>query len=101
MAIKRCKTSFAVVTGGTPRVVRVGALVEDTDPVLKGRENLFEDAEAFVSAQTARRVEQATARPGERRSITRPLAKRAPAKAAAKRTEPKKDPKDQKGGEGQ
>lgn len=77
MPIKRCKASFAVSVNGVPRMVTAGQLVDASDPVIKGREALFEDAETYVSDR-APRVEQATAEPGERRSVL-------PRKAAAKK----------------
>lgn len=107
MAIKRCKASFAVIVNGAPRVVTAGQLVDDSDPVVKGREASFEDVETYVSERKAR-VEQATADPGERRSVGRPPAKKAAApakKAAAKpeatpeaKQEPKAEPKSNEGG---
>lgn len=93
MAIKRCKSSFAVHVGGSPRVVVAGTLVDADDPIVRGHEALFEDVETYMSdkADRAARVEQATAAPGERRSV---LPAAAAKKAAAKkpeRPEPKKD----------
>ncbi|MFG2328253.1 hypothetical protein ACGFMM_01370 [Streptomyces sp. NPDC048604] len=84
MAIKRCKASFAVVVNGAPRVVTAGQLVDENDPIVRGREVNFEDVETYVSERKAR-VEQATAEPGERRSVGRPAAKKSaasPKKAA-------------------
>ena len=49
-------------------VVVAGDLVDDNDPIVKGREALFEPAEAAVKPSS---VEQATAAPGERRSAVR------------------------------
>lgn len=83
MAIKRCRASFAVSVGGVPRMVTVGQLVEASDPVIKGREHLFEDVETHVSDR-ALKVEQATADPGERRSVLPPRKQSAAKKAAAK-----------------
>jgi len=83
MAIKRCKASFAVSANGVPRMVTAGQLVDANDPVIKGREALFEDVETFMSDKAARqapKVEQATAEPGEKRSVAPP---RAPAKKTA------------------
>lgn len=80
MAIKRCRASFAASVRGVPRVMAVGTLVSEDDPILKGREHLFEDAEVHV--QERARVEQATAEPGRRRSLTRPVGKRTAAKPA-------------------
>jgi hypothetical protein len=65
--------------------MRPGQLVADDDPVIKGREHLFEDVDAFMERQTPR-VEQATAEPGARRSLTRPKKQAAAKKAAAKKT---------------
>lgn len=93
MAIKRCKSSFATSVRGVPRVMKTGQLVTDDDPVLKGREHLFEDVEAAVRDVP---VEDASAAPGRRRSLTR-AAKRAQArpvkKAAAKPPVKKADTK--------
>lgn len=71
MAIKRCKSPFSIWKNGVPRVITGGQLIEDTDPVYKGHEHLFEDVETFVSekAERAAVVEQATAAPGEKRSV--------------------------------
>lgn len=83
MAIKRCKAAFAVSVNGVPRMVTVGQLVDASDPVIKGREALFEDVETHVSEKAARpapQVERATAEPGEKRSVTPPR------KTAAKKT---------------
>ncbi|WND33957.1 hypothetical protein RI578_06470 [Streptomyces sp. BB1-1-1] len=97
MAIKRCKSSFATSVRGVPRVMKVGALVNDDDPVLKGREHLFEDVEAAVREAP---VEDASAAPGRRRSLTRAAVKRAAGKPArqaaakpAKQAAPKAEPK--------
>lgn len=90
MAIKRCKASFAASVNGTPHMFKVGQLVDAGDPVIRGREGLFEDVETYVSGREAARVEQATAEPGAKRSVGRP----APAKKAAapaKRAEAKSD----------
>lgn len=83
MAIKRCKAPFSVWTDGVPRVISGGQLIEDTDPVYKGHEHLFEDVATYMSERDSR-VEQATAGPGEKRSVA-PAAKKAagPAKKAA------------------
>jgi hypothetical protein len=89
MAIKRSKASFAAVVNGVPQVIPVGYLVEDGHPVLKGREHLFEDADTHV-ARRDKRVEQATAAPGEKRAVSRPTR---PAR-------PRGKAKDEKAGEG-
>lgn len=69
MPIKRCKASFTMFVGGSPRIVNAGDLVDKNDPVIKGREALFEDVETYVSDRTPAPVEQATAAPGERRDV--------------------------------
>lgn len=72
MVIKRCREAFAASVDGTPRMYTVGMLVDGSDPVIKGREALFEDVETHVSDKAARQapqVERATAEPGERRSL--------------------------------
>lgn len=48
------------------RVINAGDIVSSTDPVAKGRAHLFDPIE------TAATVEQATAAPGERRTVHRP-----------------------------
>lgn len=88
MAIKRCTSAFAASVDGVPRMYTVGQLVDASDPVIKGREGLFEDVETHMADKAARqapRVEQATAEPGEKRSVGRP------AKKTAARPEPKSD----------
>lgn len=47
------------------RGVRVGDLVDPKDPIVKGREALFEQADAPT------RVESASAAPGEKRAVKR------------------------------
>jgi hypothetical protein len=71
--IRRCRESFTVWTKGSPRVVAAGDLVDAGDPVVKGREHLFEDVDAFMASRSAR-AEQATAAPGERREVSTPRA---------------------------
>lgn len=83
MAIKRCVAAFAASADGVPRMYTVGMLVDASDPVIKGREGLFEDVDTHMADKAARqapRVEQATAEPGEKRSVGRPAAKKAAAK---------------------
>jgi hypothetical protein len=65
----RAKTYFVTATN-PPRVVRAGDLVGDKDPVLKGREDLFEPVEEYLDRRS--NIEQATAAPGERRSVAVP-----------------------------
>ena len=84
MPIKRCVAAFAASVDGVPRMYTVGMLVDASDPVIKGREGLFEDVDTHMADKAARqapRVEQATAEPGEKRSVApRPAAKKAAAK---------------------
>lgn len=89
MPIKRCVAAFAASVDGTPRMYTVGLLVDASDPIIKGREHLFEDVETHVADKAARqapRVEQATAGPGEKRSLAPPPAAK---RTAAKKTAPK------------
>lgn len=98
MAIKRCKSSFAASVDGTPRMYNVGQLVDSSDPVIKGREALFEDVETHVAEKAAHRssgAERATAEPGEKRSV-QPVRKPFAKKAAAK---PQTAEKGDKGGQ--
>lgn len=84
MPIKRCVAAFADSPNGVPRMFTVGQLVDASDPVIKGRESHFEDVETHMADKAARqtpRVEQATAEPGEKRSVApRQQAKKAAAK---------------------
>ncbi|MFD3532042.1 hypothetical protein [Streptomyces sp. NPDC058664] len=80
MAIKRAKSSFVAYIDGAPRLVNAGDLIDDSDPVVTGREALFGSIEDHVAGM-GRSVEQATAGPGERRSVGRPPVKKAAAKS--------------------
>lgn len=61
----RAVTSFIVADKkGIGRLVSEGDLLPVDDPVMKGRAHLFVDLEEGV--------EQATASPGEKRSVRRP-----------------------------
>lgn len=71
MAIKRVKEPFAARVGGVPRNYTTGQLLDEADPVVKGREHLFEDVETHVEGRREP-VEQATAAPGEKRAVGRP-----------------------------
>lgn len=75
--MKRAITTFHVAGGLT---VVEGSLFDDADPVVRERPALFEDAEAAalrlmeqppVFRASAAPVEQATAAPGEKRSVKR------------------------------
>jgi hypothetical protein len=86
MALLTVIESFADFSAGRPEVYNPGRLVDEKDPVVKGRERHFEPAEAAASRV---RVEAASAAPGERRERTRP-ARKAAKKAAAKKAPAKK-----------
>lgn len=77
MAIVRAVDAFAYTDKqGIPRVVRPGDLFDSTDPCVSGREHLFESVE--VSAERRRAtVEDATAVPGAKRSVSTPRKKKA------------------------
>lgn len=68
MAVLRCTSPFAVQEGAVPRVLRAGDLVDEKDPVVKGREVMFEPVETTV--------ERATSAPGERRSLPKRRARK-------------------------
>lgn len=90
MALLTVIESFADFRSGRPEVYNPGRLVDENDPVVKGRERHFESADA-AAART--RVEAATAAPGERRERSRQAAKKAarkPAKKAASTKTPAK-----------
>lgn len=62
------RRAFATALKGEgPIIVQPGQLVEEGDPILKGREDLFGPFEANVRNYPGR-VEQATAAPGEKRN---------------------------------
>lgn len=65
MAELRARESFFAFVKGISRQIRAGELVKNNDPVVKGREALFTDASESP-------VEQATAAPGEKRTVARP-----------------------------
>ena len=63
MPTLRAHTSFAVPGR---RHINEGDLVDASDPIVRGREHLFESSERATVG-----VEQATAAPGERRNVQR------------------------------
>lgn len=69
MATLRCKEPFAVFIDGVPHVVGAGQLVDSDDPVVQGREAMFEQVDTYMTRH--RPVEQATAAPGEARTVTK------------------------------
>lgn len=81
MPILRVKEAFSVLSDPNGRVYTPGVLVNADDPIVKGREVYFEPVEVAASRHAP--VEQATAAPGERRSVT----KKAAAKKSAKSPE--------------
>ena len=81
MGTLRCKEAFAVTdSDGAALVFAPGDLVDSKNKWVKGRENHFEKVEA--AAERKSRVEQATAAPGEQRSVTKPAKKTAAPKNA-------------------
>jgi hypothetical protein len=62
---------FSVQLGRIPAVVSPGDLYYADDPVVKGREHLFQTVEVrrSVTAKTSRATETATAAPGEKRRM--------------------------------
>ena len=77
MGVKRCKESFAIFVDGAPRMLAAGSLVDDGDQIVTDYPANFEDVESFVSSRSAAPVEQATAEPGEKRSLRKPTARTA------------------------
>jgi hypothetical protein len=69
--VLRAKESFAVQDDrGYVRIVAAGDVVDSSDNVVRGRESLFEPAEDTITRR-ADFVEQATAAPGEKRTVSR------------------------------
>lgn len=67
---KRVKQAHSFDVKGVPVTMRVGELVNDEDPRLKGREQFYEDADtAAARSSSADSVETTSAAPGERRSV--------------------------------
>jgi len=74
--ILRVTKAFSVLSDPNGHVYTPGELVDASHPHVKGREDCFETVEAHVQARSAG-VEQATAAPGEKRSVTKAAAKKA------------------------
>ncbi len=70
---KRVKESHSFDHQGGPTVMRIGTLVEDDDPRLKGRERYYEEADVAAARTSVTSVETATAEPGARRSVSKSL----------------------------
>lgn len=60
------RTAFAFIENGVHVVVNPGDVVDAGDPILKGREALFDEFAPRVRNYPGR-IEQATAAPGEKR----------------------------------
>ncbi|AMS03166.1 head-tail connector protein [Gordonia phage Herod] len=94
MTVLRAREAFACSDAhGTPRVVRPGDLFDSTDPLVTGRETLFEPVEVATQRSEAvvaggSSVESATAAPGEKRSVSPKVTTPEP-KTAAATPEPK------------
>lgn len=71
---KRVKEAHSFDENGVPVTMKVGTLVEDDDPRVKGREQFYEAADAAAARTSVRAtesvgsVETASAAPGEKRS---------------------------------
>ena len=61
------RQAFAANVDGVTVIIQPGQVVDANDPVLKGREDLFEDFAPKIRKYPGQRVEQATAAPGEKR----------------------------------
>ena len=70
--ILRVTKAFSVLSDPNGHVYTPGELVDSSHPHVKGREGCFETVEAHVSARSG--VEQATAEPGEKRSLAKKTA---------------------------
>lgn len=70
--VKRVTEPFTVWRDGMPVAYTAGKLIGDKDPILKTHAHLFEDVETAVQQRPTRKVETATADPGEPRSLTPP-----------------------------
>lgn len=83
MAMFRCKQPFAFDVDGVSRIVRTDDVVSSDEPAFQARPDvlanldLFEPAEDYLGRRAGAGVEQATAAPGERRTLTRPTEPRA------------------------
>jgi hypothetical protein len=75
MAIKRCSESFTIWREGAPVAFIAGQMVDDKHPILKTHGHLFADPETVKRPAPAavRATEQATADPGEARTLTPPV----------------------------
>lgn len=90
----RCKQSFVIGVGGANRAIRSGDVIAANDPRFKKYQHLLGDPKFFESTddyleRTVSAVEQASAEPGEKRTVTKPR-KAAVRKATAKKPEDEK-----------
>ncbi len=65
---KRVKEAHSFDDKGVPITMKIGTLVDDSDPRIKGREQFYEDADVAASRTSVTATETASAGPGERRS---------------------------------
>jgi hypothetical protein len=103
MTTLRCKEAFMAWVNGEPRTIPAGFLVDSRDSVVKGREALFDKVEEYVEKwgrpdrvempKTESRVEEATAAPGERRSLGRPRVEAKPDDKPESKPESKPSPR--------
>jgi hypothetical protein len=75
--MKRCTESFTIWRDGAPVAFVAGQLLDDKHPILKTHKHLFADPQASdgqAPPAQLKPVEQATADPGEQRTLTPPRA---------------------------
>lgn len=75
--MKRCTESFTIWRDGAPVAFVAGQLLDDKHPILKTHKHLFADPQAAdgqAPPAQLKPVEQATADPGEQRTLTPPRA---------------------------
>lgn len=70
--IVRCREAFAFWPDGNPRSVTPGMLLSADDPAVKHNPGAFDAVDDHVARIADQRVEQATAAPGEIRSVDVP-----------------------------
>ncbi|MFZ3569422.1 hypothetical protein ACNYS0_20950 [Streptomyces sp. BH034] len=71
--MKRCTESFSIWQDGAPVAFTAGQLVDDKHPILKTHGHLFaEPVTSPPAARPLRATEQATADPGEARTLAPP-----------------------------
>lgn len=71
--MKRCSESFTIWRDGAPVAFVAGQLVDDKHPILKTHGHLFAEPETTAHRPgVLRATEQATADPGEKRSLASP-----------------------------